>query len=142
MSSTFEWVDFPEGRARFSGGIRGFDELGHETFAVEINGNEYFGELKKRWLPDETSYDIEVVSFGYSIQREVGMPITSWSVRTFTGEQLDSTRNLIVKLIAAGTSFTDKPLILSKSSGAIFTDKIFFNENWALIDKNDAQVVK
>ncbi|MCL1500610.1 hypothetical protein [Xanthomonas nasturtii] len=142
MPSTFEWMDFPEGRARFSGGIRGFDELGHETFAIEIDGNEYFGEMKKRWLPDEASYDIEVTSFGYSIQREVGMPITSWSVRIFTGEQLDSTRNLIVKLIAAGTSFTDEPLILSKSSGAIFTGNIIFNECWSLIDKNDAQVVK
>ncbi len=44
---TFDWVQFPEGQARFSGGIRGADEIGHETFAVEINSSVYYGEIKK-----------------------------------------------------------------------------------------------
>ena len=44
---TFDWMQFPEGRARFSGEVRGWDELGHETFALELRGKEYFGEIKK-----------------------------------------------------------------------------------------------
>jgi hypothetical protein len=35
----FDWQQFPEGRARFSGGVRGImDEKRHETFAAEVNG--------------------------------------------------------------------------------------------------------
>lgn len=43
----FEWVQFPEERARFSGSLRGVDEIRHETFAVEVGGTEYFGEIKR-----------------------------------------------------------------------------------------------
>lgn len=64
-SNTFDWVQFPEGRARFAGGIRGWDEKRHETFAVEVNGVEYFGELDSVFLPDRHNFNIEIISFGY-----------------------------------------------------------------------------
>ncbi|NIK03060.1 hypothetical protein [Xanthomonas cannabis] len=137
MSSPFEWIDFPAGRARFSGGIRGADELGHETFAIEIDGTEYFGELKNDWLPDQTHYDVAVVSFGFSVELQVGMPITAWSVHPFTDDQLESVKTIIIQLIDAGTSFTKKPLIISEIGGAIFTGKVIFNENWALTKISD-----
>ncbi|BBJ94892.1 MULTISPECIES: hypothetical protein [Xanthomonas] len=137
MSSPFELIDLPAGRARFSSGIRGADELGHETFAIEIDGIEYFGELKNDWLPDQTHYDVAVVSFGFSVELQVGMPITAWSVRPFTHDELESIKIIIIQLIDAGTSFTKKPLIISESGGAIFTGKVIFKENWALTERND-----
>ncbi|CAD0352499.1 hypothetical protein NCPPB940_37710 [Xanthomonas hortorum pv. taraxaci] len=65
------------------------------------------------------------------------MPITAWSVRAFTDDELESIKTIIIQLIQAGTTFTKKPLIISESGGAIFTGKIIFNENWALIKRND-----
>ena len=41
----FDWLNFGEGRARFVGSIRGWDEIGHEAFAVEVGGREYYGEI-------------------------------------------------------------------------------------------------
>lgn len=38
----FEWQQFPGGRARFAGGIRGWDERGYDTFAVELEGARSF----------------------------------------------------------------------------------------------------
>ncbi len=35
---TFDWVSATEGRARFAGGIRGWDERGHDTYAVDVEG--------------------------------------------------------------------------------------------------------
>jgi len=73
--SSFDWLELPSGRARFSGGIRGFDELGHETFAVEVDGREYFGEIGNIFLPNGNDYNMEVISFGYGRIGSVGIPM-------------------------------------------------------------------
>ncbi len=49
---TFEWQQFPEGRACFSGGIRGWDERGYDTFAVESDGQVVYGEIVRIFLPN------------------------------------------------------------------------------------------
>ncbi len=48
----FDWVQFPEGKARFAGTKRCWDEQGHITFALELNGVEYFGEIDQVFLLD------------------------------------------------------------------------------------------
>ncbi|QHG86360.1 hypothetical protein EBN15_04510 [Xanthomonas cucurbitae] len=65
------------------------------------------------------------------------MPITAWSVRPFTDDEIESIKVVIIQLIDAGTSFTKKPLIISESGGAIFTGKVIFNENWSLTMRNE-----
>jgi hypothetical protein len=47
FESIFNWVNLNQGRARFLGGIRGADEIGHETFAVQNDSGVYYGEIKK-----------------------------------------------------------------------------------------------
>lgn len=138
-SKNNQWVDFAQGRARFSNGIRGFDEVGHETFAIEFDGTEYFGELKKSWLPDRCNYDIDVVSFGFSEELQIGMPIDSWSVRAFKSEQLESIKLLIVELINFGISLEERPFILRESTKAKFTGKISFTDDWALVQVNESK---
>ena len=81
--SIFDWMELTGGRARFSGGIRGFDELRHETFAAEVDGREYFGELQKAFLPNDHDYNIEVIAFGYERIGSVGMPMLG-TCRVFT----------------------------------------------------------
>ncbi|OAX86252.1 hypothetical protein A7D16_20210 [Xanthomonas nasturtii] len=134
MSSTFEWVDFPEGRARFSGGIRGFDELGHETFSVEIDQAEVFGELDQKWLEDKVHFNIHIISFGYLDELQVGMPLPSFSTRAFTLDQLETVKLLVNRLIAAGLQFEYRPSVLRESKKSFFTGKVIFEQDWALVD--------
>ncbi|OAX89018.1 hypothetical protein A7D16_08940 [Xanthomonas nasturtii] len=126
-------MDFPEGRARFSGGIRGADELRHDTFAIEIDGKEYFGEINRDWHIDDTHYDLAIVSFGFSLKLQVGMPVTASSARAFTDDEIELLKNLVVHLIETGVKLEDKPSVISDSSGSIFTGKIAFTKGWALI---------
>ncbi len=135
----FDWVRFPEGRARFSGGVRGIvDEQRHETFAVEVGSNEYFGEIQRAFLPNDNDYNIEVVSFGYDDDGNVGMPMLG-ACRIFTAAEIGAIEALIVQLVAAGTRFPDRPALLKEYPNAHFMGKVVFRDGWALLmDKETA----
>lgn len=60
---TFDWVQFPEGLARFSGTFRCWDEQGRKTFALLIRGNEYFGEIKRAYLENHNDYSLVIDAF-------------------------------------------------------------------------------
>lgn len=127
---TFEWLQFREGRARFAGGIRGWDERGHEVYAVEFQGRIIYGEIVHAFLPNDNDYNIEVVSFGYGMKDNVGIPEPS-SRGAYTEAELRIVRSLIVQLIEAGQQFEEKPSILMEYPNAHFQGKIFFREGWA-----------
>lgn len=129
--SPFDWLQFPQGRARFSGGVRGADEEGHETFAVEVAGNEYFGEIVRAFLPNNNDYNIEVVSFGYASD-DVGIPMLD-ACRTFGTEQIATVHALIVQLIKAGARFEDRPHLLMEYPTARFMGEVLFRDGWALV---------
>ncbi|WP_369943674.1 hypothetical protein [Xanthomonas medicagonis] len=72
--STFDWRQFPEGRARFSGGVRGImEKQRHATFAAEVDGEEYLGEVGNAFLSKGKDYNIEVRSFGHGRDGDIGM---------------------------------------------------------------------
>jgi len=129
--SPFDWLELPNGRARFSGGIRGFDELRHETFAAEVDGREYFGEIGRTFLPNGNDFNIEVLSFGYGNRGYVGMPMRS-TCRVFTAAEIEKIQALTVQLIAAGTRFKDRPTLLTEYPNAHFMDQVFFRNGWVL----------
>ncbi len=129
---TFEWVDLPEGRARFSGGIRGIDEQGHETFAIEVEGSECFGEIQRAFLPNNNDYNIEVVTFGYTAKSSFGMPMLA-ACRTFTTVEIGIIQSLVVGLIAAGTRFVDRPHLLKEYPNARFMGEVLFKDGWILL---------
>lgn len=135
--STFDWVQFPEGRARFSGGGRSWDELVHDTFSVEVDGCEYFGEIKPAFLPNNNDYNIEVVTFGYRSNTAVGMPMLG-SCQAFTMTQVRTIEALIVQLIGAGMHFEDRPPILMEFPHAHFMGKVSFLDGWVLV-KDEAR---
>jgi hypothetical protein len=136
--SPFDWVQFPEGRARFSGGVRGIvDEQRHETFAVLVDGAEYFGEIQRAFLPNNNDYNIEVVSFGYGSDGSVGMPMLG-TCQIFTAEEISTVQTLIVQLIAAGTHFSDKPSLLNEYPNAHFMGEVGFRDGWALVKDDGA----
>ncbi|MEA9579843.1 hypothetical protein VC218_13330 [Xanthomonas nasturtii] len=134
----FNWLQFPQGRARFSGGVRGIvDEQRHETFAVDIDGTAYFGEIQRDFLPNNNDYNIAVVSFGYASDADVGMPMPS-ACRVFPAELVDAIGALIVQLIAAGATWDDRPALLTEYPTARFMGDVNFKDGWILVDDGGA----
>jgi hypothetical protein len=128
-SKTFDWMQFPEGRARFSGEVRGWDELGHETFALELRGNEYFGEIKNSFLDNHNDYNIVIDAFGYVFEIEVGMPGAE-AREVFTREEEAIARSLVVQLIQAGLELEDPPSALNQMETSHFMGKVIFHGGW------------
>jgi hypothetical protein len=130
-----DWRAFDEGRARFSGMTRGWDEAGHETFAVELHGQAWYGEIKKQWRPDGLGYDLEILSFGYTAMSEVGMPLDPGSplIGVFPLEDIDTVQMCVLKLIATFADLQEKPSVLSEKHGAKFSGRVSFRDHWALV---------
>ncbi|WP_226467316.1 hypothetical protein [Luteimonas panaciterrae] len=141
MSQTFDWIQFPEGRARFAGGVRGWDELGHETFALELRGNEYFGEIKRSYLDNHNDYNIVIDAFGYVWEIEVGMPEAE-AREVFTPEEEATARTLVVQLIQAGLKFDRPPSRLNQTETSHFMGKIIFQDGWILVRSDSAGAVQ
>ena len=66
---TFEWHEFPEGRAQFSGSIRGDDERGHDTFAIELDGFVTYGGIDSVFLANDNDFNIRVVTTATGYER-------------------------------------------------------------------------
>jgi len=135
---TFDWLQFPEGRARFSGGVRGImDEQRHETFAVEVDGEEYFGEIQRAFLPNGNDFNIEVVSFGYGRDGDIGMPMLG-ACRVFTATEAGTIQALTAQLIAAGIQYSDRPSLLNEYPDAHFMGQVLFRDGWILVADDGA----
>lgn len=128
-----DWVNFEEGRARFSGGIRGWDEIGHETFGVEFDGVELYGEVKSDFLPDGYSFNIEIVSFGYFSKGDVAMPRPGQSSTMLSSSAIKKAQSLIVQLVAYTSKLglsEEKPFVMLVTEKSRFMGEIFFSTNW------------
>lgn len=133
---TFEWQQFPEGRACFSGGIRGWDERGHDTFAVEIDGQVIYGEIAPTFLANDNDFNVQIVSFGYGMQEAVGILNDGSPGRhaqgRFPSDYLERFQSLIVRLIRAGLNFEERPSVLRETPGSRFMGKVVFPNGWAV----------
>lgn len=130
----FDWMTFPDGRARFSGIKRGWDEQGHVTFALEVNETEHFGEIDQLFLPDAHNFNLEVISFGYGRGEDVGMP---GAATAFTQEELGVAKRLIENLVTAGLNLERPPNILAQTDKSRFFGEILFREGWALVKSGE-----
>jgi hypothetical protein len=83
-----------------------------------VEGREYFGEIKTAFLPNGNDYNMEVMSFGYGSIGDVGMPMLG-TCKSFTAAEIATIQTLIVQLIAAGTRFQKKPVLLVEYPNAI-----------------------
>lgn len=128
--TTFDWLKFPEGTAKFNGGIRGADEKRHETYAVDIDGHTVFGEISKAYLSNQNDYDIEVISFGFGMEENVGNSHPN-ARGSFTKAQLTRVEALVTQLVLAGFHFEDRPSALSESEKSHFQGRIMFRSGWA-----------
>ncbi len=129
----FDWVQFAEGRARFSGIMRGWDERGHTTFALELNGVEYFGEIDQVFLPDRHNFNIEVISFGYRRGEDVGMPNAA---AVFSLHEIGIAERLIIQLVKNGVARVRPPNILQQAEDSRFMGLVF-RDGWVLASPGD-----
>lgn len=125
----FDWVQFPEGKARFSGLKRGWDERGHTTFALELNGIEYYGEIDQVFLPDRHNFNVEVISFGYGRGEDIGMPNAAV---VFALEEISVAERLIIQLVQNGITRERPPNLLQQTEVSRFMGETIFRDGWAL----------
>jgi hypothetical protein len=130
---TFDWVQFPEGLARFAGTFRCWDEEGRKTFALHLGGNEYFGEIKRTYLENHKDYNIFIDAFGYGRGEDVGMP-GAGARGVFTSDEEAMAQSLVVRLIQAGLEFDDPPAILHQTESSRFIGGITLLDRWMLVE--------
>ena len=123
----FDWYQFAEGRIRFSGGTRGNDETGYETFEVELPSGNYFGELGKHYPdPKGEGFYLTVPAFGARRDRDVG---GLGGAEALTQSELD----LVIKLLPQLAAATAPLALKQKSSvmGGTYLGRVFFKPGWA-----------
>ncbi|MGG6462594.1 hypothetical protein [Solilutibacter silvestris] len=130
--SPFDWVQFPQGRARFAGTFRCWDETGRKTFALELHGREYFGEIKRSYLENQNDYNIAIDAFGYGRGEDVGMPGAD-ARGVFTADDEVIAHNLVIQLIQAGLEYADPPTVLDQTETSRFMGKVEFQDGWILV---------
>jgi hypothetical protein len=132
----FEWMQFSEGRARFSGSIRGWDERGHETFAVELEGEIVYGEIARAFLPNENDFNVEVTSFGYGMRENVGILNDGGpgpqAQGIFSADYLQRVQSLVAQMLRMVLKLEDRPVVLTEYPDANFQGKVIFPEGWAV----------
>lgn len=128
--STFDWFDFPEGRARFAGSTRGWDESGHHLFAIELGGTEYFGEIDQVFLANRNDFNLEIRSFGYRDEIFAGSP-PPWD--PLSSEEVAQVISLVQRLVERGLSFEEdrRPSVLAEFSNSRFMGVVAFKDGWA-----------
>lgn len=134
QSGVFDWIEFPEGRARFCGGVRGADQAGHETFAVEIAGESYYGEISSVW-PDDSHFNLRIDSFGHSRMENVGMPIREGNpfIEKFLSADVELIKSLVLKLIQSFWRRAERPFVMEMDDVDEFLGKVEFAQGWVLV---------
>jgi hypothetical protein len=139
-SKTFEWIDFPQGRVRYAGGRRGRDEPPIDTFAIEIHGRVYYGQIQELFLPDRCSYNLEVVSFGWLKHDWLGSKPDPKHCAAFTLNGLSEVQALICQVVPVWRNLEDRPAILYESAQTHFAGEIIFRDGWALLTEDESRV--
>jgi len=132
-SKTFEWIEFPQGRVRYAGGRRGRDEPPIDTFAVELRGRVYYGEITQLHLADGNRYNLEIVSFGWTKHDWLGTEPNAKYCAAFTVKDLEEVQAILCQAVPVWRSLEDRPSLLSEFFEARFMGELIFRDGWALI---------
>lgn len=131
----FDWVPAAEGRVRFAGSIRGWDERGHDTSAADVDGKVMYGEIARTFLPNQNEFNIQIVSFGYGVREHVGMPRPAGHDSHARGvadaETPQRVQSRLARWIQTGLHFEDRPRVLLEYPHARFQGELIFAEGWA-----------
>jgi len=139
-SKTFEWIEFPQGRVRYAGGKRGRDEPPIETFAVEIHGWVYYGQVLTVFLSAQNNYNLEVVSFGWLKHDWLGVEPDPEYCASFTLNELSEVQSLVCHAVSTWRNLEDRPAILYESAQTHFMGEISFRDGWALVKDDEVRI--
>ena len=122
-----DWYQFEEGRIRFSGGTRGFDQQGYETFEVELPSGRYFGELGQSYPdPKVDAFYLTVPAFGAREKDSVGGLTCADRIRQ---SELDLVMDLVPKLAAAVAPLGEDRMPVAMIGR--YLGKTYFLPGWA-----------
>lgn len=138
LSAPFDWQDLPSGRARFNGLVRGAEQIGHDSFAVDCNGEELFGGLQRVFLGNGNDFNIEVVAFGYRQASHLGLRDPG-DARLFSASGALVLQQVIAELIAAGAGWVQRPRLLVEHPGARFQGQVSFKPGWLGLAEAEGQ---
>jgi hypothetical protein len=125
---SFDWIDLEGGRGRASGAVLGVDDSMHETFEIQLGSHPgFYGTLKPRW--QDRDLDIEIISFGYADQRNVGNPNPVARVHFSTSER-HALERVITDLIRKPK--VQKDMYFFNLERTRFTGKVKFACGWIL----------
>ena len=138
LNGPFDWCNFPEGRARFVGGVRGADQLGHEVFAIEIEENILYGEIRKIWI-DHYNFDLEIVALGHRSKENIGIELRKGNplVKCLTEKQLRKAVKIVHSLIEFFSGEDEKPTVLFGGLKGKFSNETKFRNGWVLLEDED-----
>ncbi|SEW03961.1 hypothetical protein [Luteibacter sp. 329MFSha] len=132
-SDTFDWIDLPQGRVRYAGGKRGRDEPPIETFAAEIFGSIYYGEVRAVFLADGNNFNVEIVSFGWLKHDWFGTDPDPRYCAAFTLRELGEVQSLLGQMISAWCLLDERPFVIDESAQSRFMGDILFRNGWVLV---------
>jgi hypothetical protein len=123
-----DWINFQDGAARFIGPVRGSDEWGHNAFELRLPSYPpLYGEFQPKWADNENDFDIEIVSFGFTDERNIANP-NAGARRRFSLEQRSIIEGLIVALISSPEARTGISPFSSKKGR--FLGHVYFRPDW------------
>jgi hypothetical protein len=130
ISMTFDWIDFPGGRARVAGTVRGGkDDGGHDTFEIQLGMHPgLYGELRPVWASNGNDFDIEILNFGYVDPRNVGNQHPD-ARRNFSALECEALEQMITNLLRRPEA--QKDLLFFKAP-ARFIGGIRFARGWVV----------
>ena len=120
----FDWVVFDKGQARFCGPERDTEVGSRDVLAVQLTGaRAHYGEFRLREV-DETNYNVEILSFGYGSEINVGLPAPK-ARAAFSSTEIEDIRFLISALMLADK---EKPFPMHHREE--FLGQVSFKEGW------------
>jgi hypothetical protein len=121
-------VTRPTGRASFESVIRSWDESPEDAFSVELMGRlVLYGIWRPKWAPNGHDFNVEIVSFGWADQYNVGNP-NPMTRRKLSVEQAADLKALIIALVEDVD--VRRKISPFSSKTARFLDTIDFQDNW------------
>jgi hypothetical protein len=133
----FDWHDFPEGRARFIGGIRGAEQIGNEGFVIEANGiPEIYGEIRRKFTENRNDYNLEIVSCGWPGKSWLGMPMPGMCYR-FSHDELTVVKSLIIGLVNSVKCYENRPSFLTEYPNAHFLGSVLLADGWTALKESN-----
>ena len=123
--SKFDWVVFDNGKGRIEGLIREPQKDQPYAFAIQLDKRPIrYGGFDLRSEPDHAHYSVEVMSFGYQEQNNVGNSHPNARV-IFSASEIAEIREMICQLFLSGV---EKPFPLHQPE--LFAGKLQFREDW------------